>query len=210
MPLSFSRYVRFIFHVCPVLSLRVISLHLPSSRLVSLSFVSLSFFLRSPCFHFCPFHVPFSSPVFPFHFPFLSCHVDFLCPPLISLHVLAFPLCFPQKNTVCSSVFAKMTSNKDRVFQIFCKRSQETQTNKEPAGGFEPGTPVDSVSPKTTFSGASSSYPAVRGGSPPLNPTYPLSSLPGGLPGAGTPQKTYPSTFLSLERGFTLVGRSRI
>ena len=54
MSLTFSRYVRFIFHVCPVLSSRVISLHLPSCRLVSLCFVSLSYPLRSPCFHFCP------------------------------------------------------------------------------------------------------------------------------------------------------------
>ena len=95
MSLSFSRYVRFIFHVYPVFSLPVISLHRPSCRLVSLSFGSLSFALHSPCFHFCPFHVPFSSPLFPFHFPLLSCHVDFLFPPLISLHFLAFPLCSP-------------------------------------------------------------------------------------------------------------------
>ena len=103
MSLTFSRYVRFIFHVCPVLSLRVISLHLPSCRLVSLCFVSLSFLLHSPCFHFYPFHVPFSSPLFPFHFPLLTWHVDFLFPPLISLHFLAFPLCspmIPAKNTV--------------------------------------------------------------------------------------------------------------
>ena len=95
MSLSFSRYVRFIFHACPVFSLRASSLHLPSCRLVALSFVSLSFTLHSPCFHLCPFHVPFSSPLFPFHFPLLSCHVDFLFPPLISLHFLAFPLCSP-------------------------------------------------------------------------------------------------------------------
>ena len=95
MSLSFSRYVRFIFHACPVLSLRVSSLHLPSCRLVALSFVSLSFPLHSPCFDFCPFHVPLSSPLFPFHFPLLSCHVNFLFPPLISLHFLAFPLCSP-------------------------------------------------------------------------------------------------------------------
>ena len=85
MSLTFSRHVRFIFHACPVLSLRVISLHLPSCRLVSWCFISLSFPLHSPCFHFCPLHVPFSSPLFPFHFPLLCCHVDFLFPPLISL-----------------------------------------------------------------------------------------------------------------------------
>ena len=71
------------FHVCPVLSLRVISLHLPSCRLVSLCVVSISFPLRSPCFHFCPLHVPFSSPWFPFRVPLLSCHVDFPFPPRV-------------------------------------------------------------------------------------------------------------------------------
>ena len=130
MSLSFSRYVRFIFQVCPVLSLRVISLHLPSCRLVSLCFVSLSLPLRSPCFNFCPFHVPFSSPLLPFHFPLLSCHVDFLFPPLISLRFLAFPLCspvFPAKKHGFSSVFVKRTSNNTEFFQIFGKRRQETQ-----------------------------------------------------------------------------------
>ena len=103
MSLTFSRYVRFIFHVCHVLSLRVISLHLPSPIGFLVRFVSLSFPLHSPCFHFCPLHVPFSSPLFPFHFPLLSCHVDFLFPPLISLHFLAFPCCspiFPATNTL--------------------------------------------------------------------------------------------------------------
>ena len=145
MSLSFSRYVRFIFHVCPVLSLRVISLHLPSCRLVSLCFVSLSFPLHSLCFHFCPLHVPFSSPLFPFHVPLLSCHVDFLFPPLISLHFLAFPLCspiFPAKKHGVSSFFATRTSKNTEFFQIFGKRRQEPQTSKEPAVGIEPGTPV--------------------------------------------------------------------
>ena len=116
-------------------------------RLVSLCFVSLSFPLHSPCFHFCPFHVPFSSPpLFPFHFPvaFLTCRR-----PISSPHFLALPCISPllhsiflRNNTVFSSVFAKRMSNKRRVFQMFGKRRQETQTRKEPAGGFEPGTPV--------------------------------------------------------------------
>ena len=144
MSLTFSRHVRFIFHACPVLSLRVISLHLPSCRLVSLCFVSLSFPLHSPCFHFCPLHVPFSSPLFPFHFPLLSCHVDFLFPPLISLHFLAFPLCSPiiPAKTLFSSVSTIRMSKNVECFQIFGKRRQEPQTSKEPAGGIEPGTPV--------------------------------------------------------------------
>ena len=105
-----------IFHACPGLSLRVSSRHLPSCRLVALSFVRCSFPLHSPCFHFCRFHVPFSSPLFPFHFPLLSCHVDFLFPPLISLHILAF-----------SSVFAKRTSKNTEFFQIFGKRRKSRQ-----------------------------------------------------------------------------------
>ena len=160
MSLTFSRYVRFIFHVCPVLSLRVISLHL-SCRLVSLCVVSLSFPLHSPCFHFCPLHVPFSSPLFPFHVPLLSCHVDFLFPPLISLHFLAFPLfspIFPAKSTVFPA-FAQLGRPKTEFFQIFGKRRQEPQTSKEPAGGIEPGTLVLRRSPKT-----SSNCRAVLGG----------------------------------------------
>ena len=162
---------------CPVLSLRGISLHLPSCRLVSLSFVSLSFPLRSPCFHFCPFHVlfmslscpfhvPFSSPLFPFHFPLLSCHVDFLFSPLISLHVLAFPFApqyFPPKKT--------------RFFQRFRKEDVPAKSRQ----GDSSLRPLfcDASSPKTTFSGTSSNYRAVRGGPPQTRKGwgYPLSSL---------------------------------
>ena len=133
MSLPFSRYVRCIFHICPVLSLPVISLHLPSRRLVSLSFVSISL-PCTPLVFICPFHVRL-----------LSCHVDFLFPPLISLHFPAFPLCspiFPAKNHCFSSVAAKRTSKNTEFFQIFGKRRQETQTSKELAGGFESWTPV--------------------------------------------------------------------
>ena len=146
MSLSFFWYVRFIFHVCPVLSLQDISLHLPSCRLVSLSFVSISFPLHTPCFHFCPVYVPFSSPLFSFNFPLLSRHVDFLFPPLISLHFLAFPLCSPvfaRKQKRGFPAFSQRGRQKNtEFFQIFGKRRQETQTSKEPAGGFEPGTLV--------------------------------------------------------------------
>ena len=118
IPLSFSRYVRLIFHVCPVLSVPVISLHLPSCPLASLSFVSLSFPLHSPCFHFFPLHVPFSSPLFPFHFPLLSCHVDFPFPSLISLHFLAFPLCSP----VIPVFFPQNKNKQTRLFPRFRKK----------------------------------------------------------------------------------------
>ena len=143
MSLSFSRYVRFIFHVCPFLSLPVISLHLPSCPLVSLSFVCLAVPPHSPCFHFFPLHVPFSPlhvpfrpPSFPFHFPWLSCHVNFLSPacPCISLYFLpscpstfpSLPVFFPKsnltKNTFFSYVFANQYVTNTELFQIFGKR----------------------------------------------------------------------------------------
>ena len=133
MFLTFSRYVRFIFHVCPVLALRVISLHLPSCRLVSLCFVSLSFPRHSPCFHFCPFHVPFSSSLFPFHFPLLSCHVDFLFPPLISLHFLALSSLLPSISRKKKRSFQRF--RKEEFFQIFGKRRQEAQASKRAGRG---------------------------------------------------------------------------
>ena len=139
MSLSFSRYVRFVFHACPVLSLRVSSLHLPSCRLAALSFVSLSFPLRSPCFYFCPFHVPFSSPLFSFHFPLLSCRLPIYSPP----YFLALPCISPvlpsisrKKKTLFFQRFRKKDVQKHRVFPDF------RQKEKELAGGFEPGTPV--------------------------------------------------------------------
>ena len=138
MSLTFSRYVRFIFHVCPLLSLRVISLHLLSCRLVSLCFVSLSFPLHSPCFHFCPFHVPFSSPFFPFHFPLLSCHVDFLFPPLISLHFLAFPLCspvFPAKKKRFFRRFRKEDVQQHRVVPDFRQKGAGSPSQQKSRQG---------------------------------------------------------------------------
>ena len=108
MSLTFSRYVRFIFHVCPVLSLRVISLHLPSCRVVSLCFVSLAFSLHSPCFHFCP---------------------------LISLHFRAFPLCspiFPTKNTVFPA-FSQLGHPKPQSFPDFRQKEAGTP-NQQRAG----------------------------------------------------------------------------
>ena len=127
MSLSFSRYVRLIFHVCPFLSLPVISLHLPSCPLVSLSFVCLAVPLTPPCFHFFPF-MSFSVPL---RFPFISLPCIFP----------SLPGIFSDKNTAFSNVFTKRMS-KTQCFQIFGKRIQKTRTSKEPAGGFEPGTPV--------------------------------------------------------------------
>ena len=101
--------------------------------------------LHSPCFHFCPFHVPFSSPWFPFHVPLLPCHVDFLFPPLISLHFLAFPLCspvFPAKKSFFRA-FSQRGRQKAQSFSRFsAKGGRKPKPAKEPAGGIEPGTPV--------------------------------------------------------------------
>ena len=167
MSLSFSRMSA---HVCPFLSLPVISRHLPSCHLVSLSFVCLAVPPHSPCFHFCTLHVPFSSPSCPFQFPFMSLsdplRFPFIshCFPVMStfcpLHVLAFPIIscphfpalpcifpslpgiFPNKKHGFSAGFRKHDVKNTELFQIFGKRRQKTRTSKEPAGGFAPGTPV--------------------------------------------------------------------
>ena len=81
----------------------------------------------SPCTPLVFISVPCMSlaPLFPFRVPPLSCHVDFLFPPLISLHFLAFPLCSPKcpaKNTVFSSVFAIRTSKNTELFPDFLQK----------------------------------------------------------------------------------------
>ena len=81
------------------------SMHVPFFRCESVPYISRRadwlpcplFPFHSPCTPLVFISVPFSSPLFPFHFPLLSCHVDFLFPPLISLHFLAFPLCSPAR-----------------------------------------------------------------------------------------------------------------
>ena len=115
MSLTFSRYARVIFHVCPVLSLRVISLHLPSCRLVSLRFVSLSFPLHSFSFLSlsCPFQFPFVSLSFPI--AFLTCGL-----PISSPHFLALP-CISPFSPVCPAkkhCFFQRFQNTE-LFQIF-------------------------------------------------------------------------------------------
>ena len=127
----FSRYVRFIFHVCPVLLLS----HFSTSPVVPIGFLVLCFPFMPPALPLlsflslsCPFQFPFVSLSFPPSFPCTSLHFPFA------------PQYFPQKNT---------------VFPAFSQRGrqkrQESQTSKEPAGGVEPGTPVcDTGSPKTT------------------------------------------------------------
>ena len=76
------------------------------------------------CFDFCPLHVPLSSLLFACHVPLLSCHVNFLFPPPISLHFLAFPLCSPiflAKKHGFSSVFVIRTSTKQSFSRFSAK-----------------------------------------------------------------------------------------
>ena len=141
-------HVPVIFSVCPLhfpcASRSFVASHFPTSPVVPIGFLVLCFpFIPPalPLFSFLSLSCPFQFSFVSLHFLLLSCHVDFLFPPLISLHFLAFPLCsqyFPQKNTV----FPAKTWKTQSFSQIFGKRRQETQTSKEPATGFEPGTPV--------------------------------------------------------------------
>ena len=121
-------HVPVIFSVCPLhfpcMSRSFVASHCPTSPVVPIGFLVLCSLLFPPALPLFSFLFFLSCS---FQFPF--CHVDFLFPPLIFVHFLVFPLCSP--------VFPAKT----RVL-IFGKRRQETQTSKEPAGGFEPGTPV--------------------------------------------------------------------
>ena len=119
MPLTFSRYVRFIFHVCPVLSLRVIC------RLVSSCFVSLSFSC-TPLALF-PFQFPFVSLSFPV--AFLSCRL-----PISSPHFLALPCISPLLPSISRNKHGFPAVQKHRVFQIFGKRRQKPKPAKSRQG----------------------------------------------------------------------------
>ena len=151
----FSRYVRFIFHVCSVLSLLVISLHLPSCRLVS-----------CPVFPFYP-----CTPLVFISVPFMSLSVP-LCFPLISR-------CFPVMST---SYFLPSFPCTSLHFPLAGNPSQK----KEPAGGFEPGTPVlRRRLPEDYVSWNVIKLPRGTWGTPPPNPTYLTSG--GGGRGEGYP-----------------------
>ena len=79
---------------------------------------------------------PFSSPLFPFHFPLLSCHVDFLFPSLTSLHFLAFPLCSPNMSRAKTRFFQRFRNHdvqKHRVFPDFWQKEAGTP-NQQRAG----------------------------------------------------------------------------
>ena len=166
-------HVPVIFSVCPLhfpcMFRSFVASHFPTSPVVPIGFLVLCFPfipLHSLCFHFCPFHVPFSSPLFPFHFPLLSCHVDFLFPPLISLHFLAFPVCspvYPAKKTRIFQRFRKEDVNKHRVFPDF-RQKEAGNPNQQRAGRgiCDTGSPEDYVHQIT----------ARCVGDPPRNPTY--------------------------------------
>ena len=113
MSLTFSRYVRVIFHVCPVLALcfPVIPPVLPS-----FSFLSLS----------CPFQFPFVSLSLSLSLSLISrCFPDmwtsYFLPsfPCTSLHFPFAPQYFPQQTLFFSSIFAKRTSKNTAFFQMF-------------------------------------------------------------------------------------------
>ena len=144
MSLTFSRYVRFIFHVC--MSRSFVASHFPTSPVVPIGFLVLCFPFIPPAFPLfsllslaCPFQFPFVSLSCPA--AFLSCRL-----PISSPHFPALPCMSPLLPNISrkknSSIFAIRTSKNTEFFEIFGKRRQEPQTSKEPAGGIEPGTPV--------------------------------------------------------------------
>ena len=138
----------------------------------------------------------FPCPLFPFYSPCTP--LVFICVPFMSLSVpLCFPFisrCFPVMLTsYCLPSFPCTSSHfpiapqhfphKDTVFPAFSKRGrQKTQSF------FQPGTPVLRF-PKTTFSGTSSNYRAVRGEAPPPAPKPYVSDVGrgGGGQGGGYP-----------------------
>ena len=158
-------HVPVMFSVCPLhfpcLSRSFVASHFPTSPIVPIGFIAPCFpFIPPalPLFSFlslsCPFQFPFVSLSFPV--AFLSCRL-----PISSPHFLALPCMSPllpsisrKKNTVFPAFSQRGRPKTQSFFQIFGKRRQVTQTGKEPAGGFEPGTPVcDTGSPKTRGGG---------------------------------------------------------
>ena len=134
--------------------------------------------MHSPRFHFCPFHVPFSSPLFPFHFPLIPVmSTSYFLPsfPCTSLHFPFAPQNFLQKTRFFQR-FRKEDVNKNIVFPDF--RQKETGNPNQQR--VEPGTPaLRHQLPKDYVSGTSSNYRAVRWGRP-QNPTYLTSGGGGG------------------------------
>ena len=137
-----------IFSVCPLhfpcMSRSFVASNFPTSPVVPIGFLVLCFpFIPPalPLLSFLSLACPLSSPLFPFHFPLLSCHVDISFP-----HFLALPCISPLLPNISRKKiqrFCNQDVQKHRVFPDFRqKKRQEPQTSKEPAGGIKPGTPV--------------------------------------------------------------------
>ena len=180
-------HVPVIFSVCPLhfpcMSRSFVASHFPTSPVVPIGFLVLCFPFIPPAlpfFHFCPLYVPFSSPLFPFHFPLLSCHVDFLFPPLISLLSPFAPQYSPQKKK--ARFFQRFRKDDVKTTQSFSRCSAKGGRKPKPAKSRQGDSSLgplfcDTGSPKATFSGMSS----ARYVPPPPNPTYQTSG--GGLGG---------------------------
>ena len=143
MSLTFSRYVRFIFHVCPVLR---------CADWFPCALVPFHFFCAPLVFISVPFHVPFSSPLFSSPVVFLSCRL-----PISSSHFLALPCISPllpsmsRKKIGFSSVFAK----RHRVFPDFRQREAGSPSQQKSRQGNRAWDRFATDSPKTTFDGRS-------------------------------------------------------
>ena len=153
-----------IFSVCPLhfpcMSRSFVASHFPTSPVVPIGFLVL-------CFPFIPPALPlfsFLSLSCPLQFLFfsslLSCHVDCLFPPLISLHFLAFFLCSPicaAKNTVFPA-FSQLGRPKTQSFSRFSAKGGRNPKPAKSRQGESSLGPLfcDTSSPKTTFSGTSS------------------------------------------------------
>ena len=127
-----------IFSVCPLhfpcMSRSFVASHFPTSPVVPIGFLVLCFpFIPPalPLLSFLSLAYPFSSPLFPFRFPLLSCHVDFLFPSLISLRFLAFLLCspiFPAKR-----FFQRFRNQEVQKHRVFSRCSAKGGRNPKPA-----------------------------------------------------------------------------
>ena len=158
-----------IFSVCPLhfpcMSRSFVASHFPTSPVVPIGFIALCFPVIPPAlpsFSFlslsCPFQFPFVSLSFPV--AFLTCGL-----PISSPHFLALPCISPllpsisRKKHCFSSIFAKRTSKKHRVFpDVLPKKAGHPNRQKAGTGNraWEPCF--------ATFSGTSSNRRAVRAG----------------------------------------------
>ena len=140
---------------------------------------------HSPCTPLVFISVPCMSLSVPLCFPFISrcfpvMSTSYFLPsfPCTSLHLPIAPQYLPQKHGF--PVFSQLGR-----LQIFCKRRQEPQTSKEPAGGIEPGTCFATPAPRRLrlverHQIAARSVGGIKrraGGGGVMGGGYPLSSL---------------------------------